>query len=110
MLVDKELDARIEPTEKGTVHELTDMDVQFVSLVNRGANRQNKFLMVKTGQRLNKVVPDPEAASDDKVKARDDRSTRYGVEVLASGSALTYPAGFPTTETMYGDPVNLKYP
>jgi len=96
--------------EKGQVHELTAMDVQFVSLVNRGANRQNKFLMVKTGNLLNKVVPETEASSDDKIKARDERSARYGIEVLATGSALTYPAGFPTTETMYGDPVNLKYP
>jgi hypothetical protein len=98
--------------EKGKIHELTDMDVQFVSLVNRGANRQSTFLMVKTGNKINteKLVPGSDMPLDDQRIARDSRSERYGIEVLESGSSLTYPAGFPTSEGLYGDPVNLKYP
>lgn len=95
--------------EKGKPHELTDMDVQFVSLVPQGANRQTRFLMVKTGQ-LIKTVPSQDATQEEKLAAREARSKKYGIEILQSGSALTYPSGFPTTETMYGDPCNLKYP
>ena len=89
--------------EKEKPHELTEMDVQFVSLVPQGANRQTKFLMVKTGEII-KAVPDADASQEEKEQAREARSKKYGIEVLQSGSALTYPSGFPTTETMYGDP------
>jgi hypothetical protein len=94
---------------KGKPHQLTDMDVQFVSLVMAGANRQKKFLMVKTDD-VEKLVPDSDATQEEKEKAREARSTKYKIEVLEKGSALTYPADYPTTEAMYGDPVNLKYP
>lgn len=91
---------------KGKVHELTDMDIQFVSLVTAGANRQKKFLMVKTA----KVVPDADADETIKKAAQGARSERHGIEILKDGNALSYPAGLPTIESMYGDPVNLKYP
>lgn len=42
--------------------------------------------------------------------ARDARSSTFGIEVLESGSALTFPKGFPMKLGLYADPVNLKYP
>jgi len=42
--------------------------------------------------------------------ARKARSRQFGIEVLDAGSALSFPAGFPTDLRQYGDPVNLKYP
>lgn len=37
------------------------------------------------------------------------RSKKYGIEVASDG-ALTPPAGQPTEESLYADPVNFKYP
>lgn len=42
-------------------------------------------------------------------KARQARSSQYGIEVTTD-SALTPPAGQPTEESKYGDPVNYKFP
>ncbi len=41
---------------------------------------------------------------------REQRSERYGIEILESGSNLTFPADRPTSLEDYADPVNLKYP
>lgn len=38
-----------------------------------------------------------------------DRSQKYGIEVT-SDAHLTFPAGQPTSEADYGDPVNYKFP
>jgi len=90
------------------LHVLTDMDVPLVSLVDRGANRQSKFLMVKID--AEKAVPAADAPAEDKRAAQETRSKKYGIEILSTNSALSYPADAPTTETLYGDPVNIKYP
>jgi hypothetical protein len=57
-----------------------------------------------------KAVPAADATADEKREAQQARSKQYGIEALETGASLTYPAGSPTTESMYGDPVNLKYP
>lgn len=97
--------------EGGKVHRLKNLTTQFVSLVTRGANRQSKFFVVKADQEdTEKAVPPADASQEDKRKAQEDRAKRYGIEALEEGAALSYPAGSPTTESLYGDPVNLKYP
>jgi hypothetical protein len=40
---------------------------------------------------------------------QEKRSEKYGIAAKNDG-ALTYPAGYPTSEGLYGDPVNYKYP
>ena len=57
-----------------------------------------------------KAVPPQDASSEEKRKAQAARSSQYGIEALESGANLSYPSGDPTKESMYGDPVNLKYP
>lgn len=94
-------------TTKGAVHRLEDMDTQFVSLVRAGANRQTKFMVVK---RQEKQVPPADASNEDKRAAQEERARKYGIEALDAAAALSYPADAPTTEDLYGDPVNLKYP
>lgn len=42
-------------------------------------------------------------------QAREARAKRYGIGVK-EGGALTPPAGYPTSEADYGDPVNYRYP
>ena len=89
------------------VHSLTEIDTQIVAMVRAGANRQKEWLVRKCAA---KAVPDADASDEDKREAQEARSKQYGIEALETGAALTYPAGSPTTESMYGDPVNLKYP
>ncbi len=56
-------------------------------------------------------VPPSDAPTDRKRKSQKRRSEKYGIEVLeGKGENLSYPSGDPTTERLYGDPVNLKYP
>jgi len=60
---------------------------------------------------VERAVPKPDATSDSKRKAQKKRSEKYGIEVWENkGENLSYPKGDPTKETLYGDPVNLKYP
>jgi len=108
------------------VYRLTDIEPQFVSLVTAGANRQTKFQVVKAGScllcgsieacgcpawsRVDKAVPAADATSEDKRQAQMQRAKQYGIEELEAGANLSYPSGDPTTESLYGDPVNLKYP
>lgn len=87
------------------VYRLTEIDPEFVSLVRAGANRQTSFLVVKTA----KAVPAADADSETKQAALRARAEQYGIEARTD-AALSYPAGAPTTERLYGDPVNLKYP
>lgn len=46
--------------DEDEIHRLTEMDVEFVSLVRAGANRQNSFLVVKTED----AGPENEGSSD----------------------------------------------
>lgn len=56
-------------------------------------------------------VPPSDATTDRKRKAQEKRSEKYGIEALENkGENLSYPSGDPTTESLYGDPANLKYP
>ncbi len=57
-----------------------------------------------------KAVPAADASDEDKRKAQETRSKQYGIEALETGANLSYPSGDPTTETLFGDPTNLKYP
>jgi hypothetical protein len=88
-----------------------------VSVVTKGANGHQKFLMVKSDgdigqivEDLEKAVPAKDADSETKEKAQKARAKKYGIEILTSGSSLSYPANTPSTERLFGDPVNLKYP
>jgi hypothetical protein len=92
------------------LYRLTNMEIPLVSLVNAGANRQNSFMVVKQDDAAQKAVPAADADSETKRKAQEARAKQYGIEVKEVGSSLSYPAGSPTTEAMYGDPVNLSYP
>lgn len=111
------------------VRRLTEMETQFVSLVPRGANRQSEFFVVKADgsavppvdtvepeappapppEPEAKAVPASDATPEDKRAAQDERASKYGIEAREDGN-LSYPADGPTTETLYGDPVNLLYP
>ena len=42
--------------------------------------------------------------------ARQARSKKYGIEILQSGSKLSFGAGRPSKLDQYADPVNLKFP
>jgi len=56
-------------------------------------------------------VPRADSTTERKRKAQEKRSEKYGIEALEDkGENLSYPSGDPTTENLYGDPVNLKYP
>ncbi|MCP4568948.1 MAG: hypothetical protein GY841_15340 [FCB group bacterium] len=100
------------------VKRCVEMFTDEVSMVTRGANGHRKFLMVKSdgevGQiivdNVEKSVPAKDASRDSKDKAQKARSKKYGIEVLPKNSNLSYPANAPSTERLYGDPVNLKYP
>jgi len=105
---------------KKEVKRCVEMFTDEVSIVTRGANGHKEFLMVKADEEgelgavveedVEKQVPDKSANRDQKVKAQASRATKYGIEILPKGSNLSYPAGDPTTEALFGDPVNLKYP
>lgn len=63
-----------------------------------------------TRKETEKVVPAEDASDEDKREAQEARAKQYGIEALEKDANLSYPSGDPTTESMYGDPVNLKYP
>lgn len=88
------------------VYRLTEIHPEFVSLVRAGANRQDSFMVVKSEE---KRVPAADATNEDKQAALKERASKYGIEARED-AALSYPSGDPTTETLYADPVNLKYP
>ncbi|MDD5542896.1 MAG: hypothetical protein PHX83_06945 [Acidobacteriia bacterium] len=100
------------PEEKDDdVTRLTNVRPFYISLVDYGANhggRDHHFALKSTGA-IAKRVPDADAENEDKQKALAERATSYGIEARED-AALSYPADSPTTEAMYGDPVNLKYP
>lgn len=105
--------------KKKTVKRCVEMFTDELSIVNRGANGHSKWLMVKAedggeiGQiveDVEKAVPKKDASKESKEKAQSARSKKYGIEILPKNSNLSYPSGAPTTERLYGDPVNLKYP
>jgi hypothetical protein len=92
------------------VSRLENIRPAFVSLVDFGANwggQRHHFVLKRD---VAKAVPDQGATSEDKEAARAARSKQYGIQVLESGSNLSYPADGPTRESLYADPVNLKYP
>jgi len=119
--------AKAEQPTADDVRRLAEMETQFVSLVPRGANRQSKFFIVKADgstvppvaiepeqpaaapEPEEKAVPAADASPEDKRAAQDERASKYGIEAREDGN-LSYPADSPTTETLYGDPVNLMYP
>lgn len=60
--------------------------------------------------KVHKQAPRAGMSQDQLRAARDARSKEFGIEVVDSGSSLTFPSGFPTKLGQYGDPVNLKFP
>lgn len=67
-----------------------------------------------TIKRMDPVAELAESAPADSERAqleaaRESRSKKYGIGV-SQDSALTPPAGQPTDESKYGDPVNYKFP
>ena len=96
--------------QKKKIFRLTEIDPEFVSLVRAGANRQSSFQVVKEDDpEAQKQVPEAGADPDEKRAAQEQRATKYGIEAREDGN-LSYQKDDPTTEAMYGDPVNLKYP
>lgn len=95
--------------EKGKPYRLKNLQPSFISIVTNGANRQKKFQVVKQDD-FDKMVPTVDASDEEKRDAQKKRSQQYGIEALDSSANLSYPAGNPTMENLYGDPVNLKYP
>jgi hypothetical protein len=111
------------------VHRLTEIVVEEVSLVDRPANLQ-PFLIVKrdtsgtvegeivldddgnlvTAKAEAKQAPREGATNDELRELRQERSSKFGVEVLEANSNLSFPANFPTKLSLYADPVNLKFP
>lgn len=63
-----------------------------------------EFLDIKKG-----LMPEKGMSRDELRQSQTMRSEKFGIEVV-SGSALTFPANFPTDLADYGDPVNLKFP
>ncbi len=101
------------------VKRCVEMFTDEVSIVTSGANGHKKFLMKKSengdiGQVVvddsGELVPSNDASQEEKISAQESRSKGYGIEILGKGSNLGYPSGEPSTERLYGDPVNLKYP
>ena len=101
---------------------LTGIVVEEVSIVDKPAN-QVPYLVVKRADPMDEIVKDEngelvikadhprDGRSREQLEAaRKARAARFGIEVLETGSALTFPSGFPTQLDQYGDPVNLKFP
>jgi len=100
------------PEEKDDdVTRLTNVRPFYISLVDFGANHggRDHHFALKSTSAIAKRVPAADATDEDKQKALAERAESYGIEARED-AALSYPAGDPTTETMYADPVNLKYP
>ena len=71
------------------------------------ANNQAMFT-VGSNLIVKAEVP-PDSEMDKLHKAHEARSLKYSIPALPDG-AMTPPAGYPTDESMYGDPVNYAYP
>lgn len=57
------------------------------------------------------LIAPPSASPEEKRKSQRERAVRFGVEALeGQGENLSFPSGWPTKLSDYGDPVNLKYP
>ena len=56
--------------------------------------------------KMSKSVPAADATLEEKQAATEARSKQYGIEVTESTS-FVFPDGGPTTESLYGDPVNM---
>lgn len=104
------------PEAEAVLHEIKPDEI---SGVDMPANGEPHFVVkgmsdkIKSSNQLDiqkANAPKDSMSKDELVAARDARSSEYGIEVLESGSHLTYPSGFPTNLDDYGDPVNLKYP
>ncbi len=96
--------------DKKKTTRMTDIKPLFLSLVDYGANWGGKDHLPSLKSALEKSVPAADATPEEKQTAHEARAKQYGIEALTTGAALSYPAGDPTTEAMYGDPANLKYP
>ena len=99
------------------VKRLVEMFTDELSIVTRGANGHKEWLMVKSDgdigqiviEDVDKAVPAKDATTEAKEKAHQARSRQYGIE-MHNDASMSYPAGAPTTERLYADPANLKYP
>lgn len=91
---------------------LISMDTEEVSVVNAGANGHTEWLIVKgaDGKDVVQGIPVDSASDELKKSALDSRSVKYGIEKMSEGGRLTVGEGLPTSEALYGDPVNLRYP
>ena len=98
------------PADKKKTTRMTDIKPLFLSLVDYGANWGGKDHLPALKSALEKSVPAADATPEEKQTAHEARAKQYGIEALTTGAALSYPAGDPTTEALYGDPSNLKYP
>lgn len=105
-------------TKKKPLKKYKNVEVFKVDIVNRAATEQ-RFLKIRSKDGsstlvsipTSRQVPEQDADNEAKREAQKKRSEKYGIEVLeGKGENLSYPAGDPTTEELYGDPVNLKYP
>lgn len=99
------------PTKKPKKR-LVSMDTEEVSIVNAGANGHSQWLIVKNedGKNITQGIPVETATDEIKKQALDARSEKYGIEKLSGDGNLTIREGMPSAESMYGDPVNLRYP
>ena len=66
--------------------------------------------MVRKVEETAKQVPPADATPDAKREAQQKRAAEFGIQALESNANLSYPKGDPTQLSLYGDPVNLKYP
>ena len=89
-------------------HRLTDIDVEEVSIVDRAANKHT-FIVVK--RNVGKASAPTKGTDKEKLRSmQKSRAKEYGIEILESGSNLSFPSGYPTRLVEYGDPTNLKFP
>jgi len=102
------LKAKPQEPDHSKLTQLSNIKPSFVSVVPKGANRQDSWLVVKNDD-TEKAVPAADADDETKRDALEGRAKSYGIEIRDDAS-LTYPKGDPTTEKLYGDPVNLAYP
>jgi len=55
------------------------------------------------------LLPTDEMTRQELRESQEERAEEFGIEVVA-GSALTFPKEFPEDLSLYGDPVNIKFP
>lgn len=59
---------------------------------------------------VEKAAPNKDMDREKLMDMQKQRASQFGIEVLSSGSNLSFPKNYPTKIALYGDPVNLKYP